>query len=79
VWEDAVPSDVGKELVCWGTEEEPLEVAPLAMAEPVGDITGVSTAPKLGDCDEPYLNGSSKHSLNLDLCWELLLKAMKRN
>ena len=43
------------------------------------DITGVFTAPKLGNCDEPYLNGSSKHSLNLDLCWELLLKAMRRN
>ena len=53
VWEDAVPSDVGKELVCWGMEEEPLEVTPLAMAESDWDITGVSTAPNLGDCDEP--------------------------
>ena len=52
VWEDAVPSDVGKELVCWGTKEEPLEVTSLAMAESDGDITGVSTAPNLGDCDK---------------------------
>uniref|UniRef100_A0A2N9GI04 Bulb-type lectin domain-containing protein n=1 Tax=Fagus sylvatica TaxID=28930 RepID=A0A2N9GI04_FAGSY len=56
VWEDVVPSDVGKELVCWGTKEEPLVMALLAMVEPDGDIMGASTAPKLGDCNEPQPN-----------------------
>jgi hypothetical protein len=53
VWEDVVPSDVGKELVCWGTKEEPLVMALLAMAELDGDIMGASIASKLGDCNEP--------------------------
>ncbi len=34
VWEDPLPSVGDRDFVCWGDEEAPLEVAPLAMAAP---------------------------------------------
>ena len=52
VWEDPIPSDGGRDVVCWGDEEEPLEVTPLAMVAPcdVGSKSeGVLT---LGDADK---------------------------
>lgn len=38
-------------MVCWGSEEEPLIMEPLAMAEPDVVPSGATTAPMLGVCD----------------------------
>lgn len=40
VWKDSASASKGGELVCWGDDDVPLEVAPLAMVELIIDKVG---------------------------------------
>ena len=52
VWENPIPSVGEGDVLCWGEEDSPLEVAPLAMAVTCTDVMEVAAhqqTPVLGD------------------------------